>query len=126
LSARELKGTKLGVARGYWFSDLDSEVERVTHEALRKLQAAGAELVEAEVPELARLVELTTLPIQNHDARPALEQYLEEYGAGVTFDQLIAHASGDIRRDFRICCPKASFLSETRPIRLHVMCTYPR
>ena len=109
LSARELKGTKLGVARGYWFSDLDSEVERVTHEALRKLQAAGAELVEAEVPELARLVELTTLPIQNHDARPALEQYLEEYGAGVTFDQLIAHASGDIRRDFRDLLPEGKF-----------------
>src|SRR5215469_15216983 len=82
LPATELKGTKLGVARGYWFSDLDSEVERVAHEALRKLQAAGAELVEAEVPELARLVELTTLPIQNHDVRPALQKYLEEHEEG--------------------------------------------
>src|SRR5215469_472597 len=109
LSARELKGTKLGVARGYWFSDLDSEVERVAHEALRKLQAAGAELVEAEVPELARLVELTTLPIQNHDVRPGLEKYLQEYGAAVRFDQLVAHASADIRQDFRDLLPGGKF-----------------
>ncbi len=112
LSARELKGTKLGVARSYWFSDLDSEVERVAHEALRKLQAAGAELVETEVPELARLVEQTTIPIQNHDVRPALKKYLEDFGAGVTFNQLMARASADIRRDFRDLLPGGKFFVE--------------
>jgi indoleacetamide hydrolase len=105
LSATELKGTKLAVGRGYWFNGLDSEVERVTNEALKKLQAAGAEIIEADVPELARLVELTTNPVQNHDVRFALAKYLEEYGAGVTFDQLISEASADIRRDFRDLLP---------------------
>jgi indoleacetamide hydrolase len=105
LSATELKGTKLGVGRSYWFSGLDSEVEQVTNEALKKLQAAGAEIVQADVPELARLVELTTIPIQNHDVRLALTKYLEEYEAGVTFDQLISEASPDIRRDFRDLLP---------------------
>lgn len=112
LSATELKGTRLGVARGYWFSDLDSEVERVAHDALRKLQAAGAELVEAEVPGLAPLVDLTTLPIQNHDVRYALKKYLEEYKAGVTVDQLVAEASADIRRDFRDLLPGGKFFVE--------------
>jgi mandelamide amidase len=105
LTATGLKGTKLGVGRKYWFSGLDSEVEYVTNEALKKLQAAGAEIVEADVPELARLVELTTNPVQNHDVRFALTKYLEEYGAGVTFDQLISQASADIRRDFRDLLP---------------------
>lgn len=105
LSAPELKGTKLGVGRNYWFSGLDSEVERVTHEALKKLEAAGAEIVEADVPELARIVELITIKVQLHDVRFALAKYLEEYGAGVTFDQLISKASSDIQRDFRDLLP---------------------
>jgi indoleacetamide hydrolase len=68
LSATNLKGSKLGVARGYFFSGLDSEVQRVTSAALRKLQTAGVELVEADVPELAQLVKkLTTSPILIHD-----------------------------------------------------------
>jgi mandelamide amidase len=105
LPSTELKGTKLGVARNYWFHGLDTEVERVTNEALKKLQAAGAEIVEADVPELARLVELTTIPVQNHDVRFALPKYLEQYGAGITLDQLISQASADIRQDFRDLLP---------------------
>ena len=99
LPTTRLKGMKLGVVRSYWFSDLDSEVERVTHNSLRELQHAGAELVEAEIPELGRLVDLTTIPIQNHDVRFTLKKYLKDYNAGVTFDQLVAQASVDIRRD---------------------------
>lgn len=114
LPSTELKGTKLGVGRNYWFSGLDSEVERVTNDALKKLEAAGAEIVEADVPELTRLVELTTNPVQNHDVRFALAKYLEEYGAGVTFEQLISEASADIRRDFRDILPGGKlFVGET-------------
>jgi indoleacetamide hydrolase len=105
LTSAELKGAKLGVDRSYWFSGLDSEVERVANEALKKLEAAGTEIVEADVPELARLIELTTNPVQNHDVRFALAKYLKEYGAGITFDQLISKASPDIRRDFHDLLP---------------------
>lgn len=109
LSAKELKGTKLGVGRGYWFRDLDSEVESVANVALRKLQDAGAELVEADVPDLAKLIERTTNPIQSHDAPISLKKYLAEFGAGVTLDQLIAQASTDIRRDFGDISPGGKF-----------------
>ena len=105
LSATELKGMKLGVGRNYWFTGLDDEVENVANQSLKKLQAAGVEIVEADVPELARLIESTTIPIQLHDVRFALAKYLEEYGAGVTFDQLISKASADIQRDFRDILP---------------------
>ncbi|HET9407027.1 MAG TPA: amidase family protein [Candidatus Sulfotelmatobacter sp.] len=105
LSATELKGKKLGVGRNYWFTGLDREVERLTNEALKKLEAAGVEIVEADVPELAQLIERTTNPVQNHDVRFALAKYLEEYGAGVTFDQLISRASPEIRRDFADILP---------------------
>ena len=105
LSPTELKGTKLGVGRKYWFAGLDAEVERVTNEALKKLETAGAEIVDADVPELARLIESITNQVQLHDVRFALAKYLEEYGAGVTFDQLISKASADIQRDFRDLLP---------------------
>ena len=126
LSATELKRVKLGVARGYWFSDLDPEVERVTNEALHKLQAAGVELVEAEVPELARLVELTSVPIQLHDARPALRRYLEEYQAGVTVDELVARASSDIQKDFRELVPGGKLFVNEKTYQTAVKVHLPR
>ena len=113
LPMTELRGMKFGVGRGYWFEGLDAEVERVTREALRKLQDAGAELVEAEVPELARLVGLTTIPIQSHDVRVTLPKYLAEYGTDVTFEQVIAQASTDIKRDLGDVLPGGKyFVSE--------------
>ncbi len=102
IEERALVGVKLGVGRGYWFSGLDSEVERIVDEVLRKLQEAGAELVLADIPNLERLVALTTIPIQNHDLRAALANYLARYDAGVTFDDLVASASADVRRDFAV------------------------
>jgi len=100
LSVPQLKGVKLGVDRGYWFTDLDPEVDRITSQALRKLQDAGVELVEAPVPDLARLISLITNQVQNHDTRYALPKYLADYGTGVTFDQLVAQMSPDVKRDF--------------------------
>lgn len=56
----------------------------------------------ADIPDLDRLVALTTIPIQNHDLHPTLANYLERYHAGVTFDDLVASASADVRRDFAV------------------------
>src|SRR5207302_1321025 len=71
-STKLLKGVRLGVIRSFWFSGLDAETERVTNAALARLTAFGVELVEGELPELKRLIELTTDPVQNHDVKPAL------------------------------------------------------
>jgi len=95
-----LKGVKLGVSRGYWFADLDSEVERITNAAIRKLQDAGVELVEAEIPDLANLIQRTTLPVQAHDIFRTLPRYLKDTGASVTFDQVVAEASPDVKGFF--------------------------
>lgn len=126
LSAADLKRMKLGVARGYWFTDLDPEVERVTSDALHKLQAAGVELVEAEVPELARLIDLTTLPIQLHDARPSLRKFLAEYQAGVTVDELIARASSDIQKDFHELVPGGKLFVDEKKYQTAVNMHLPR
>jgi mandelamide amidase len=100
-----LEGIKLGVAREYWFTGLDAEVERITGEALHKLQDAGVELLEAEVEDLAELIERTTWPIEAHDILLELPEYLRESGASVTFDQLLDMASADIRALFAMFEP---------------------
>lgn len=96
-----LRGLRVGVVRDYWFRDLDPEVARVVQLALARLEDAGVVLVEANLPDLARLIELTTLPVQDHDVPLELAKYLHTYGAGIDVDTLIAQASPDIRDYFR-------------------------
>jgi indoleacetamide hydrolase len=92
-----LKSVRLGVIRSFFYSGLDAEVERITEAALGRLQNAGAELVEGELPDLPRLIALTCDPIQNHDVKPSLTRYLAEYHTGITFDMLLAQMSPDVR-----------------------------
>ena len=100
LRAAPLQGVRLGVVRDYWYTDLDPEVARVTDLALSRLRAAGAVIIEGSLPGLASLIAATTDQVQNHDVRFALADYLQEYGTGVTFEQLVAKASPDIRDTF--------------------------
>jgi len=105
LTAKPLRGVRLGVVRDYWFADLHPEVEKTTGEALTRLREAGAVLVEGTIPGLAHLIDLTTYPVQNHDVLRELAKYLKEYGAGFRAEELIARASPDIRESFRTIMP---------------------
>ncbi|MCH8073791.1 MAG: indoleacetamide hydrolase [Proteobacteria bacterium] len=108
--AVSLQGVRLGVAREYYFDSLDFEVERVINETLRKLTDAGAVLVEADVPGLADLIQLTTAQVQLHDVVPRFSEYLDTYDVGITFEQLLAQASIDIQDTFkRYALPGAEF-----------------
>lgn len=100
VSAGALKGVKLGVARDYFYSDLHPEVERIVEAALRRLEDAGVDLVEAEAAELEDLVQRTAAPIQAHDILRTLPEYLQDSGAAVTFDELVALSSPDVKAFF--------------------------
>jgi indoleacetamide hydrolase len=114
LKAAPLAGVRLGVVRDYWFSDLDPDVERLIQLALDRLTQAGAHIVDTSLPGLAALIDTTTDVVQNHDVRVALPQYLQEYGAGVDLNTLIAQASPDIQKVFRrdVLPGGANFVSE--------------
>lgn len=99
--AASLQGVRLGVPRGYYLDDLQEDVERISDEAVRKLADAGAEIVAVDVADLARLIGLTTAQVQQYHVMPMLAMYLDEFGAGISFDELIAQASPDIRSAFR-------------------------
>jgi len=114
LESTPLRGVRLGIVRDYWFEDLDPEVERVAGAALNKLEQAGAVLIETPLPGIARLISLTTDPVQTHDVRIALARYLEDYGTGLTLDSLLERASPDIQAVFRsdVLPGGANFVSE--------------
>lgn len=95
-----LQGLRLGVVRDYWYQDLDPEIERLTQSSLEHLSRAGVQLIEGELPGLAGLIELTTSPVQTHDVRLTLPRYLARYRAGVSFEQVVAQSSDDIRASF--------------------------
>jgi len=95
-----LVGLRLGVARAYYFDALDTEVASIAEDALAKLAAAGVVLVYADVPGLTRLISLTTAQIQLYHVLPMLTRYLDEFNTGVSFEQLMALASDDIKAAF--------------------------
>ena len=99
-AAPDLKATRLAVCRSYFFQDLDPEVARVTASALAKLKDAGVTVVETDIPGLGELVDRITLQVQAHDTTPSLTRYLAQYKTGVTFEQLVAGASDDVRAIF--------------------------
>lgn len=101
LAPTSLQGVRIGVVRDYWFAGLDAEVERVTTLAIQRLKAAGALIIDTTMPGLQSLIDLTTDAVQNHDVSLALTHYLKEYGAGVSFADLLAQASADIQATFR-------------------------
>jgi mandelamide amidase len=92
-----LAGVRLAVGREYWFADLHPEVERLAALALRRLEAAGAELIEVDVPDLARLISLTTSPIQSHDFSPSVAGYLERHRAESVWMRGLRRPSGPAR-----------------------------
>jgi len=96
LISAPLKGVRLGIVR-----DLDPEVGRVTGLALQRLKDAGAELVDTQFPGLQSLIDATTTNILLHDTLRALPRYLQEYGVGVTLDELVNQSSADVREIFR-------------------------
>ncbi len=106
----ELRGVRLGIARSYYFSGLDPEVEHQMEAVMARLRAAGAVLVEAEIPALADLVAQVTAPIQIHDAAASLAAYLRTSGAPVSFAAMVEAVSPDVKALLeRFVAPGAPF-----------------
>jgi mandelamide amidase len=97
-----LQGLRLGLPRAFFFDDLQNDVAQVTDDALRRLADTGVEFVEVDVPEIARLIGLTTAQVQQYHVMPMLQKYLQEYAAGITFDELLAQASPEIQEIFKL------------------------
>jgi mandelamide amidase len=95
-----LAGVRIGVA-DYFVGDLHPEVARVSTEALRKLESAGAVLVRADVPREMRVGTELTRTINLYETAANMSAFLKQQGAGISFEELVSQASSDIQSLFR-------------------------
>jgi mandelamide amidase len=101
LAATPLQGIRIGMDPASFLSGLDPEVERVTTAAFDRLRAAGAILVSAEIPDVAKAAMGVAITIIAYETMPAIAAFLEAQGTGVTFDQMLQQASAGIQGTFR-------------------------
>ena len=90
LTPRPLKGLRLGVPNSYYWENLDPETKRVCDAALAKLQAAGVELVKADIANIADMNGKVSFPVALYEVMTDLPAYLKKYNAGVDMTQLAA------------------------------------
>jgi mandelamide amidase len=83
----ELRGLRLGVPRAYFYDAMQPELAAVVEGALERLRAAGVELVEADIPDLGRLMSQLS-PVGN-DLAGGLATYIAESGAAVTPQEIV-------------------------------------
>jgi mandelamide amidase len=82
-----LKGLRLGVPRAYFYEAMQPELAAVVEGALERLRAAGVELVEADIPDLGRL--MSQLSPVGSDLAGGLRLYIAESGAQVTPQEIV-------------------------------------
>lgn len=93
-----LSGLRLGVARAYFYQNLEPAVAEQTEEFLQDLQRAGVELVEVDIDGLAELNEKVGFPLVIYESRKLLVDYLAEYLPGTSLANLVEQvASPDVQ-----------------------------
>ncbi len=96
-----LRGVRLGVARAYFYKDLDDDTRVVTERALDKLRSAGVVLVDVDLPALEPTNNAISFPVALYEAYDDLAAYLARYRTGLTVEQLAARiASRDVKTTY--------------------------
>lgn len=93
-------GVRLGLARYFW-ADLEPSVRSVMDAALAKLREAGVHLVDLDMPDLPAANAAVGMPLCLYEQKPDLTAYLQRYGTGVSFDDVVAQISSpDVKAIF--------------------------
>lgn len=97
VGAASLRGVRLGVSQSQ-LADLQPATKRIFDATVQKLKAAGAEIVEADMPEFAKLTGPLGFTIVLYEARRELPAFLVDHSANVRFEDLAsAVASADVK-----------------------------
>jgi mandelamide amidase len=98
VTAAPLGGLRLGVCRALFFRNLDPATEQLADAALERLKAAGAELVDVDMPGLVDLNGKISFPVALHEARTDLTRYLKRYRPALDLATLAGRiASPDVK-----------------------------
>jgi mandelamide amidase len=105
LESVDLRGVRLGVPRADFWSALDNQVSQRAEECLDRIRAAGALLIEAEVPDVRPLSDRISTVIAMYEHPMVLARYLADAGSSVRAEEVFDRvASADVRsflRQFR-------------------------
>jgi len=89
---------RLGVPRGYFYQNIDSESAVVVDATLARLADANVELIEMDIPDIDSLMASSAFPIAFYEVLRDLTAYLAEFDTGVSFAELTeAAASPDVK-----------------------------
>jgi indoleacetamide hydrolase len=80
VTTANLKGLRIGVHKAYYFDGVDAETEKLTLAAIDELKAAGAEIVEVDMPGLKDLDDKVSFPVALFEANVDLAKYLKKFG----------------------------------------------
>ena len=99
-----LEGIRLGISPEHFLTGLDCEVDHVFNKAIERLSNAGAVFVRADIPNITKLLNTVTFPIQFYDAMRSLEEFLRTSGAGLNAEQVYAGVeSPRVKHDINVC-----------------------
>lgn len=89
---------RLGIPRGYFYQNIDSESAVVVDATLARLADANVTLIEMDVPDIDSLMAASAFPIVFYEVLRDLTAYLAEFSTGVSFSELTAAAaSADVK-----------------------------
>ena len=83
-----LKGLRLAISPEHFLTGLDPEVERIFNEAVERLSDSGVVFVRLDIPNITKLLNAVTFPIQSYDAMPSLQRYLTASGSELSAEQV--------------------------------------
>lgn len=93
-----IKGTRLGIPRKHFWDVVDSEVAAICMEALQRLVAEGAELVEVDPQALLEPYAAASMTLSIYEGKVALSAFLAKHGIPLTFAEVAELvASPDVR-----------------------------
>lgn len=85
----DLKGLRLGVPRSYFYDNLDPAVAQSMQETLTQLNAAGVELIEADLANIAELNGAVSFPVVLFESNQRLRDYLARHRPDLPIDQFV-------------------------------------
>ncbi|MBV8924634.1 MAG: indoleacetamide hydrolase [Bradyrhizobium sp.] len=97
VEAADLKGVRIGLEKTM-LANLDGDTDAAFHASLDKLKAAGATIVEVDMPKLGELNGQVGFPVALYEAYDDMVAYLKRSGSGVTIEELARQiASPDVK-----------------------------
>ncbi|MBB6092957.1 mandelamide amidase [Povalibacter uvarum] len=95
---------RLGVAPDL-LGGLDSEVERVIHQALQRLREAGVSIVDVKLPASAQHALTAASIIIGYENMLSMSKYLREQATGISFEQLLDQMSPNLKIFYQTTAP---------------------